>query len=158
MRLQSALERRVTRSSDGDGLRRVGRRVVTTIVVAVVAAPAITGRDSYPLSTYPVYAGARPQVADLATAVAVGTDGTRLRLPLPVIGASDDPLIVEERVADAIRRNQANDLCRSIAQRARNPTLTAIEVVTERVDLVQTAARGAPPLERIVHARCPVGP
>jgi hypothetical protein len=37
--------------------------------------------------------------------------------------------------------------------------LTAVEVVTETVDLVATATEGAtPPLARTVHARCPVPP
>lgn len=142
------------------------------MVMVAVAAPAVLDHDSYPLSTYPVYAGARPGQADLATAVGVTAVGTRTRLSLPAIGASDDPLIVEQRVADAIGQGRAGYLCTAVADRARARAtvqqardgpgeaepVVAIEVVTERVDLVATAATGAPPLERTVHARCPVAP
>lgn len=136
------------------------RPAVSVAVVALVASPALRQRDSYPLSTYPVYADARPSVAQLPTAVGVTVDGDRVRLSPTVIGASDDPLIVADRVADAIAANRADRLCRAIASRAGSGGggLAGIEVVTETVDLVATAADGAPPLDRTVHAACPVPP
>ena len=135
------------------------RLLATVAVVAAVASPAVGQRDSYPLSTYPVYASARPGVEEIHTAVGVTGDGRRVRLSLPVIGDSDDPLIVEDRVADAVASRRADRLCLAIAGRARDTAdLTSIEVATERVDLVATAADGAPPLARTVHATCPVTP
>lgn len=160
---------------------RLGRRpltawvrpVVSVAVVALVASPALRQSDSYPLSTYPVYADARPATAELPTAVGVTAGGDRIRLSPTVIGASDDPLIVADRVADAIAGGRADRLClaiveraiaeRSIARRmaadrAGLATVEAVEVVTETVDLVATVAHGAPPLARTVHAACPVAP
>lgn len=141
------------------------RPAVSVAVVALVASPAIGQRDSYPLSTYPVYADARPAVADLPTAVGVTAAGERVRLSPTVIGASDDPLIVADRVGDAVAGGRAERLCRAIAGRAvadgaiaERAELTGVEVVTEEVDLVATAADGAPPRARTVHAACPVAP
>lgn len=157
------------------------RPAVSMAVVALVASPALRQRDSYPLSTYPVYADARPGVAELPTAVGVTEDGERVRLSPTVIGASDDPLIVADRVADAVAADRADRLCQAIAERAAtddgaifDPTggdgttagdggggggaLAGVEVVTETVDLVATAADEAPPLGRTVHAACPVPP
>ncbi len=140
------------------------RPAVTVAVVALVASPAVRQRDSYPLSTYPVYADARPAVADLPTAVGVTAGGERVRLTLTTIGASDDPLIVADRVADAVGAGRAERLCRTIADRAAadrtaaGAGLAAIEVVTETVDLVATAVDRAPPQARVVHAACPLPP
>ncbi len=141
------------------------RPAVSVAVVVLVASPALRQRDSYPLSTYPVYAEARAATAELPTAVGVTAAGDRVRLSPIVIGASDDPLIVAARVADAIAGSRADRLClaiveRAIAERAiaERGDLTGVEVVTETVDLVATAADGAPPLNRTVHARCPVAP
>lgn len=140
-------------------LPTVGLRLLATVAVVVaVASPAVRQRDSYPLSTYPVYASARPGVDEIHTAVGVTDDGRRVRLSLPMIGDSDDPLIVEDRVADAVAARRTDRLCLAIAGRARGAGLTAIEVATEQVDLVATAADGAPPLARTVHATCPVTP
>lgn len=136
------------------------RPAVSVTVVALVASPALRQRDSYPLSTYPVYADARPAVADLPTAVGVTAGGDRVRLSPTVIGASDDPLIVADRVGDAIAAGRADALCLAIATRAATDRagLSGIEVVTDTVDLVATAADGTPPLARDVHAACPVTP
>ncbi|MEZ5411854.1 MAG: hypothetical protein R2761_27720 [Acidimicrobiales bacterium] len=149
------------------------RPAVSVAVVALVASPAWRQRDSYPLSTYPVYADARPGVADLPTAVGVTAAGERVRLSPTVIGDSDDPLIVADRVGDAIAGGRAEQVCRVIAGRAGDfdidtgadtegdagpDPLVAVEVVTEETDLVAAVVEGAPPLARTVHARCPVAP
>jgi hypothetical protein len=134
-------------------------------VLAAVVSPAFRLRDSYPLSTYPVYATARARTGVLNTAIGIDIDGDWHRLSLGLIADTDDPLIAEDRVGDAIRDGRSDALCVAIASRAaeagsadENPRLAAIEVVRERLDLVQVAAEGAPPLSRTVHARCKVRP
>jgi hypothetical protein len=138
------------------------RRLVVLAVVAAVALPALRNRDSYPLSTYPVYATARGRVASLDTAVAVEENGRWSRLSLPVIAETDDPLIAEDRVGDLIADGLASQLCAEIARRARTEVngvaVVAIEVVTERLDVVEVASGRHPPHERTVHARCPLRP
>lgn len=115
----------------------------------------MTARDSFPLSTYPMYASARADTADLAAAVGVTPDGSIQRLGLRVIGDSDDPLIVESLIRRAIANRTAPELCESIAQRVAPGTVSAVEVVTERHVLAGIARdASAIPVERIVHARC----
>ncbi len=132
------------------------RRVVVALVLFFVALPAIRNRDSYPLSTYPVYASARDRSATITTAVAVAPNGFRYRLWINAIAETDDPLIAEERVRDAIRQNRADSLCVDIVRRADlDPDdAVAIEVVTERFDVVAMTVGRDPNLERVVHARC----
>ena len=137
------------------------RRLVTLAVLLAVISPAFRSRDSYPLSTYPVYATARARTGVLHTAVGVLEGGGRDRLSLAVIADTDDPLIAEDRVADAVRDGRADVLCDTIAGRARQaaaegrlPQHVAIEVVSEELDFVLTTAEKAPPLSRTVHARC----
>ena len=123
-------------------------------MVAALLSPLVTGRDSFPLSTYPMYATARSDTADLVTAVGVTSDGEVRRLGLSAIGNSDDPLIVESLLRQAIANGTSQQLCESIA--LRSPTeAAAIEVVTERHVLADIAQDPhAPPLDRTVHARC----
>lgn len=121
-------------------------------IVAVVS-PAIRDRDSFPLSTYPVYASARSRTSTLATAFGVGVDGTERRLTMSVIAATDDPLIAESRVADAIAAGRAIELCEQIAQRVPVGVI-AVVVTSELHDLVEAALGADSLLSRTVHARC----
>ena len=115
--------------------------------------PAVRDRDSFPLSTYPIYASTRPRTATFATAFGENADGSERRLAMSVIAATDDPLIAESRVADAIAAGQADELCEQIARRA--PTGVAVVVVTSELHDVVEAARGADSLlSRTIHARC----
>jgi hypothetical protein len=133
------------------------RRGVVIGTLAVVVSPALRDRDSYPLSTYPMYAGARGRHAALATAVGVDVDGATHRLSLATIARTDDPLIAESLVATAIRADRAGELCAEIARRVSGDAV-AVEVVEERHDVVERAA-GRPSLgARTVHARCDVEP
>lgn len=118
-----------------------------------MVSPAIGDRDSFPLSTYPVYASTRSRTTTFATAFGENANGTERRLAMSVIAATDDPLIAESRVADAIDAGQAVELCEQIARRA--PIgLTVVVVTSETHDVVE-AARGAQSLlSRTIHARC----
>jgi hypothetical protein len=130
-------------------------------VVAALAAPVALDRDSFPLSTYPMYSRTRGDAVTFATAQAVAADGTVSTLSLGIIGDSDDPLIVAGELRDAIRSGEAGERCPEIAARAEGwdglPSgPVTIEVVTERRDVV-AHVEGAPSLlARTVHASCEV--
>ena len=128
------------------------RRVVTVVVVAAVVAPALRHVDSYPLSTYPMYASARPSRATFATAVGIAAGEVR-RLPIDVIARTDDPLIAQARVQAAIDGGAAAALCAEIAARA-PAGFEAVEVVSEAHDSVDLVAGRPSLLDRTVHARC----
>ena len=132
------------------------------VVLVALLAPALFNRDSFPLSTYPMYSRTRGDVVAVATANGLTGDGEPFRLSLEAIGDIDDPLIVETLVRDAIRGGTASaeTLCRDIAARVATATtdFVQIEVVTERHDVVDHAA-GRPSLaDRQVHATCNVSP
>ncbi len=121
--------------------------------------PVVIDRDSFPLSTYPMYSRARTAEVTIPSAIAIDDDGGEHRLGLQVIGASDDPLIVAGELRAAIARDRAADRCRSIAERV-SPSLVAeldlirIEVVMERHDAVAQVAGESSLLDRTVHATC----
>jgi hypothetical protein len=137
-------------------VRGTARRVATVVVVCAVVAPALRDVDSFPLSTYPMYASERARVATFPTAVGV-VAGAEQRLPIDVIADTDDPLIATSRVRSAIDAGAADALCAEIAARAATDVeadVDAIEVVTETHDSVALAAGRPSLLARTVHARC----
>ena len=133
------------------------RRAVVIAFVLVVVSPAVRNRDSFPLSTYPVYASVRPRDAVIDTAVGEGPDGTERRLSMSVIAGTDDPLIAEQRVSSAIDSGRADDLCARIASKV-GDDVSAVLVVRELHDVVEAASGGASLRSRSVEARCEVRP
>ncbi len=134
---------------------------MTAAVVGALVAPVVLDRDGFPLSTYPMYSSARGEEVTLATAQAVDPEGGASTLTLAVIGESDDPLVVAGELRDAIGDGRAEQRCVDIAERASRwdglPRDTvAVEVVTERHDVVAQVEGGDSLVERTVHARCEV--
>ena len=82
------------------------RRVVAGAVLLAVAWPVVRGHDSFPLSTYPMYAETRGEAVSISTAVGLDGTGGRRRLSLQAIAETDDPLIAESAVDDAVRRGR----------------------------------------------------
>lgn len=119
------------------------RRAATAAVLAALVMPIVRNHDSFPLSTYPMYARQRDDVVVLPTAVGVTADGERERLGLDVIGMSDDPLIVGALLRQTARLGEGSlrVLCDDIAARAANRDVDAsiIEVIEERHDVVARA-------------------
>ena len=132
------------------------RRLIAVVVGTLgLVAPALRNHDSFPLSTYPVYASARAREATFVTAQGQRADGSTQRLSIEVIARTDDPLIAASRVADAVAAGRAHALCIAIATRAPSD-LAAVVVVRERHDVVD-GARGDDSLRsREQLARCPV--
>jgi len=132
-----------------------------TGVIVLMVLPVVIDRDSFPLSTYPMYSSARSEEVTIPTAVGVDQRGGEHRLTLQVIGASDDPLIVAGELRTAIAQDRADERCRAIAERASSSLaeldLVRIEVVMERHDVVAQVAGDPSLLERTVHAECAPG-
>jgi hypothetical protein len=131
------------------------RTIVAVALVVVMVSPALRDHDSFPLSTYPIYASARPRTATFGTVIGELADGSWRRLPMSIIASTDDPLIAADRVADAIDDGRSEDLCAEVARRAPDD-VAVIVVVSERHDVVATAQGRDVPLERIERARCAV--
>jgi hypothetical protein len=132
------------------------RPAIIVTVVAVVA-PSLRNVDSFPLSTYPVYATVRSRTATIVTAFGQRRDGTERRLSMSVIADTDEALIAASRLRDAVAAGTADQLCGEIAARARDDVVTIV-VASERHDIVEAARNRPSLLERTVLARCPVTP
>src|SRR5262245_4956023 len=81
--------------------------LVVLACVGAVVSPVVRNRDSFPLSTYPMYAGRGARIETLATAVGIDISGAEHRLSLATIAATDDPLIAESFVSAAIGAGRA---------------------------------------------------
>jgi hypothetical protein len=136
------------------------RRLVTVAVLVVLVVPVLRNGDSFPLSTYPMYAFERPTVVSFPTAVGIEIGGASRRLDLDTIGESDDPLIVASVVRQAIRAGDEAvlRLCHDIAARAAalGLDLVEIDVVTERHNVVDRARDEPSLISSDLHASCPV--
>ncbi len=139
-------------------------RAGTIAAVVSLFIPVALDRDSFPLSTYPMYSRARPSEVAFVTAVGVGSTGEVQRLSLGLIGDSDDPLIVAGELRAAVADGRAEQRCTEIADRldsARPNDVAAgrsvaVEVVTERHDVIAQVAGRPSEIDRVVHARCGV--
>lgn len=93
---------------------------VVSLVVAAVVSPVITSKpkDSYPLSTYPMFARNRSRTGTVVQAVAVRTDGTISTLGPKYLGTVD-VLQAESTLTRAAKKgaDSARHLCGEIAAR-----------------------------------------
>jgi hypothetical protein len=128
---------------------------VAVLVVGVV--PFALDRDSFPLSTFPMFAADIERTQSVDTAVAVDAAGAVIRLTPAEIGGTTVVNQAASVVTTAIVGGRAGDLCTTIAGRVGGqPGAAAVEVVTERYDAVRWFDGDRTPIDRIVHARCPV--
>ena len=132
------------------------RRAAPYLVALIVLAPALRDpvNDSYPLSTYPMFADERPDVANLPTVVGVDSEGSVHRLSPQLISGSDEVILAAATVADAIDSGDADVLCAEVADRVAAATYVELIVRTEVVDVVAHIADGTDPLSINEHARC----
>ncbi len=136
--------------------RRGRRRAAVLLTVAAVLVPAVSGRSSFPLSDYPIYAEARPRLATFATARGIAADGSWVELGMATIARTDDPLIAQSRLQRATATEAAAaQLCGEIARRV-GDRVVAIELARERHDLVAGAGGDPSMLAREPVARCEV--
>jgi hypothetical protein len=136
--------------------------VVGLGLAVAVAMPAFRDppRDSFPLSTYPMFSTKREQPV-LEQAVAVGRDGTRVPVA-PQWVASDEVMQAAVTVRQAVWQGPAATaaLCHSIARRAAGSAdhahVTRIEIVSARYDPILYFSEGPEPIERVLRRACPV--
>lgn len=129
------------------------RRAITLVVLIALISPAVRDRDSFPLSTYPMYATARGDVVVLSTAVGIDHRSATRRLSMRTIARSDDPLVAESLVRNAIDDGGADALCHEIAGRV-DDEIVGVQVVEERHDLDRFPAGDRSLIRRRVHATC----
>jgi len=138
-------------------MRRRIASVVSVVAVVAVLSPVVHERDSYPLSTYPMFSHDRGRVATIDTAVGFDAAGERQRLSPTIIAGGIEVIHAAVTVSTSIQRGDTDALCREIAARARSrPGLVRIEVVSETHDVVEYFAGRDEPSAVVVHASCTV--
>jgi hypothetical protein len=142
-------------------MRRAWAYVVSVAALALVFSPVLrpSQRDSYPLSTYPMFSYDRGRESALPTAVGVTLEGQVRRLSPELISGGYEPVRAFATVEAAIQNGDTAELCLEIAERTaknRAADVIAIEVVTEVHDVVAWFDGDKEPSQRIVHARCPL--
>jgi hypothetical protein len=139
------------------------RRRAWTAAALVIAltgvVPVALDRDSFPLSTFPMFSADIDSTQSIATAVAVRSDGSTVRLVPEVIAGTTIVNQAVTVVADAIASGRADRFCTEIAGRVAAgapPRAVAVEVVTETYDAPAWFDGDRQPVARQVHARCEV--
>ena len=139
-------------------MRRRVASVVSVVAIVAVLLPAWIERDSYPLSTYPMFSYRRDRVAVVDTAVGYETTGRRVRLTPTIIAGGSEVIHAAVTVSTAMAQGDTDALCREMAARARSrrPALVRIEVVSETHDVITYFEDDWTPVSVVVHASCEV--
>jgi hypothetical protein len=134
---------------------------VTTLAAAVVLWPAVSGQpDSFPHSTYPMFAARRDRV-ELGNIRGIQPDGTSVALSPALLGTGE-VMHARALVAAAVRggKKQSLRLCRRVAERvSQHPefaTLRALEVSLDRYDSVRYFTESRIPVKSRTLAQCDV--
>jgi len=136
-------------------MSRVVRRVAPFIAAMVVLFPLAHNprHDSYPLSTYPMFAPDRGSVLNIDTVVRVDAEGIVHRLDPNTISGTDEIVTASVVAVKAIQRGDSDLLCREVANRIADPTST-VEVRTELVNTIDVVDHRAEPISVTVWAEC----
>ena len=128
--------------------------MVLGIVAAAVLSPLARDpqSDTYPLSTYPMFATNRGEEHRIPTVVEVLDGGVTKRLSPELIAGTDELVLTAVTVSRAVRDGQAEALCGEVADRLGAGRRARVQ--TERHNVIDLVAEGAPPLAVDVHAEC----
>lgn len=116
-------------------------------------------KDSYPLSTYPMFSEDRGRIADVDTVVGLDATGTAHWLTPTLIAGGHEVIHAAATVSRSIAAGDTSALCGEVAARVARSgrdELVAVEVVTEQLDVVAWWHGDREPRARTVHARCDV--
>lgn len=133
--------------------------VVGLGATAAVLSPLLAmDQDSFPISSYPMFA--RPRgTPELYAVVARAADGREVRLPATLV-ASSEPLQTKVLIQRSVEQGPEamQLLCRSVAARvAESPEdLRRVEIVRRRYDPIAYFTLGPEPIEQARLASCRV--
>jgi hypothetical protein len=134
-------------------LRPSVRRLAMIFVPAVLMTPALNGKDSFPVSDYPMYAFRRASTDRFQAVLGETSTGAIRPLPMSLVADTNDTLIAEALIAQAIRDGSAMLLCERVAARV-GAEIEKVLVVEEIHDVVNRLSGRASLEERDVYADC----
>ena len=121
---------------------RTALAAVTLLVSTLLAIPAFTGSDDFPISSQPMFATPRTDTAEFVTARGINNEGQQVELSIGEIAQTDDPLVAEVLLRNAERTNELATSCQEIAGRTDQP-LASVEIVRISVNLDAGIGSGA---------------
>ncbi len=140
---------------------RLRAYALTLILVGLVASPlaGAFANDSFPISTYPMFATVRSSETHLSHVMLVSPDGDE-RVAPPSAIANDDVLQVQETVLQALDEGPLATvaLCERVARRVAGSGVVSVQVVTSTFDAILYYQRDREPISRQVHATCEAQP
>jgi len=138
--------------------------LISALFIGAVVSPYLESepKDSFPLSTYPMFSFQKDRKATLEHVVGLTPDGRELFIP-PRLIANDEVLQARATIHRTVRRGRlaTRKLCAEVAERLRGEsgelgTVTTVEVRRATYDSVEYFTKHAPPTHSKVFARCPV--
>lgn len=143
---------------------RLAAGLLTAAVVLVLASPALLPdrRDSFPLSTFPMFSSLIEPIVDIDYAIGLDEGGNDITLDPETIAGTDEIIIAGSVVSQAVRGGETAlaPLCSAIATRvssgSRESSIVGIEIRTDRLDAVAYFAGDELPIERVAHWVCDV--
>ncbi len=135
---------------------------MTLVLAGLVASPlfgAFPG-DSFPVSTYPMFASARSSEVLMPHAIAYTADGEERRVR-PHDVANDEVIQAFSTIRQAIRQGQeaVDQLCQHIAQNvARHDDVVTVQIVTSHYDALEYFDGDKEAKDRWIEGECAVAP
>ena len=140
---------------------RVRAYGLTIILVGLVLSPLVGAfaDDSFPISTYPMFATARSSETNLTHVILTDANGNEWGAEPSAI-ANDEVLQVQETILQALRDGEAATaaLCERVAGRVAGSGATTVQIVTSTFDAILYYDGDREPTERRVHATCETQP
>ncbi|MEZ5280033.1 MAG: hypothetical protein R2770_06140 [Acidimicrobiales bacterium] len=131
------------------------------VVLAAVWLPVVRSppRDSFPLSTYPMFSSLLETVSDVDLVVGVDRSGSEIRLSPQLIAGTDEVIVAGSTVRQAVRAGDTEALCALVADRvARNGPAEVVSVLvkTDTIDAIEWYAGNRQPRDTVVHSACEI--
>jgi hypothetical protein len=141
----------------------VGALMISAVLSPALLDPHAPGTDSFPLSTYPMFARDKPRTATVTSALALGPAGFEQPLAPSFVG-TQETMQALRTIALSVQAGpeRAAELCAAIAERvARSDArdlarADQVALVAVTVDSIRYFQGDRTPLRRKVHERCPV--
>lgn len=139
-------------------MRRRIVAVLSSLLIAGLLSPVVTGRDGFPVSTYPMFSRPLPAEAAVSSVISRDRAGTETRLPPEIVGGTTEVVHAARTISQAVRRGDTAGLCAEIAERVRSgeDAAVVVEIRRDTYDVVGWFDGLREPLSRSVLATCPV--